>query len=170
MKKNRIILIAIILFALIVISAMAILNKKTDSPGKMETDNKNITSDLTGGEKSDAKIITFAVPDICKIDDDNLQHFNDELIKDGHDYLLKIKYLEYNEYVQLLEGELKTGDTDIAFLGLGDASGNNNIYTLINSGLILNLDEILSQESGAVLYNAFPQKLWESVKCDKHIY
>lgn len=153
--KNRNILIAIILFALIAVSATVILIKK---------------SDLTGKKEPDVKVITFAVPDICKIDDDNLQHFNDALIKDGHDYMLEIKYLKYDEYAELLEDELKTGDTDIAFLGLGDASGSNNIYTLINSGLILNLDEILSQEPGAVLYNAFPQNLWESVKCNKHIY
>lgn len=167
MKKNRNILIAIILLALIAISATVILIKKSDSISKKETDAK---IDSVARKESDAKIITFAVPDICKIDDDYLQHFNDELIKDGHDYMLKIKYLKYDEYAELLESELKTGDTDIAFLGLGDASGNNNIYTLINSGLILNLDEILSQELGAVLYNAFPQTLWESVKCNKHIY
>lgn len=167
MKKNRNILIAIILLALIVISATVFLIKKPDSTSKKETDAE---IDSVAGKESDAKIITFAVPDICKIDDDNLQHFNDELIKDGHNYMLKIKYLEYDEYAELLESELKNGDTDIAFLGLGDASGSNNIYTLINSGLILNLDEILSQESGTVLYNAFPQNLWESVKCNKHIY
>lgn len=170
MKKNRIILMAIILFALVGIVAMAIMNKKTDSPGKTETDNNNITSDLTGGEKADVKIITFTVPDICKIDDDNLQQFNDELNRDGHDYILKIKYLEYDEYATVLEDELKNGETDIAFLGLGDASGSNNVYTLMNSGLVYNLDEILLQESGAALYNAFPQNLWETVKCNGHIY
>lgn len=167
MKKNKKILIEIILSAVIVMSATVILINKSDLTGKKETE---ATIDSVVGKETDVKIITFAVPDICKIDDDKLQHFNDELIKDGHSYMLKIKYLEYDEYAGLLEDELKNGETDIAFLGLGDASGSNNIYTLINSGLILNLDEILSQESGAALYNAFPQNLWESVKCDKHIY
>lgn len=167
MKKNRNTLMALILLALIVVSATVILIKKSDLFSEKKTDAE---IDSVVGKILNAKIITFAVPDICKIDDDNLQHFNDALIKDGHDYILKIKYLEFDGYAELLEGELKTGDTDIAFLGLGDAGGSNNIYTLINSGLILNLDEILSQEPGAVIYNAFPQKLWESVKCNKHIY
>jgi multiple sugar transport system substrate-binding protein len=165
MKKNRIILIAIILLALIVISTTMILIKKSDLMKGTETTNNPVA-----GEESDVKIITFAVPNICKVDDDNLQQFNDELIKDGHKYRLEIEYLEYDEYAQLLKGELISGDIDVAFLGLGDASGSNEIYDLINSGLVFNLDEILSQERGEVLYNAFPKNLWESVKCNKHIY
>lgn len=165
--KNKNILIAIILLSLIVVSATVILIKKSDSISQRETE-PEIDSDA--GKETDVKVITFAVPDICRIEDQNLQRFNDALIKDGHDYMLEIKYLEYEGYADLLEDELKTGDTDIAFLGLGNAGGSNDIYTLINSGLVLNLDEILSQEQGAVLYNAFPQKLWESVKCNRHIY
>lgn len=167
MKKNRNIWLAISLLVLVAVFAMVILIKKGDSTNRKETAAK---IGPVAGKETDATIITFTVPDICKIDDDNLQHFNDDLIKDGHDYMLRIKYLEYDKYAELLEEELKTGDTDIAFLGLGDAGGTNNIYTLIHSGLLLNLDGILSQEPGAALYAAFPQNLWESVKCDRHIY
>lgn len=121
-------------------------------------------------EESNIKIITFAVPDICRIDDDKLQEFNDELVKDGHGYMLEIKYLAYEEYTEVLKSELKSGDIDIAFLGLGNSNGTNDIYEIINSGLVLELDGILSQEQGNMLYNAFPQNLWESVKCNRHIY
>lgn len=167
MKRNRIIMLAVVLVVLVAISATVIMIKKPDLTEKKENET-GVDSDV--GTKTDVKVITFAVPDICKIEEENLQYFNDALIKDGHDYRLEIKYLEYENYAALLEDELKSGDTDIAFLGLGDASGNNNIYTLINSELVLNLDEVLTQESGAALYNAFPQNLWESVKCNKHIY
>ena len=168
MKKNRIIMIPIILLALIVIIVMSILDKRTDSSDK--TDNKDITNNLTEAEKKNAKIITFAVPDDCKVDEDNLQKFNEALGRDGYNYILKLKYLEFDNYAAALESELKNKGVDIAFLGLNDEKGNNNVYDLINSGLVLNLDEILSQKPGAVLYNAFPQKLWESVKCNGHIY
>lgn len=163
MRKNRIILTAIIFLLMIAMPVMIILkNGKTSQ--KDTENNPNII------EESNIKIITFAVPDICRIDDDKLQEFNDELVKDGHGYMLEIKYLAYEEYTEVLKSELKSGDIDIAFLGLGNSNGTNDIYEIINSGLVLELDGILSQEQGNMLYNAFPQNLWESVKCNRHIY
>lgn len=163
MKKNRIISIAIIFFVMIAMSVIIILTN--DKESQKDTENNPVVI-----EESNIKIITFAVPDICRIDDDKLRKFNDELIKDGHNYKLEIKYLEYEEYSETLKSELKSGDIDIAFLGLGNSNGSNEIYEIINSGLVLNLDEILLKEQGSMLYNAFPQNLWESVKCNRHIY
>ena len=74
---------------------------------------------------------------------------------------MQINYLEYETYTERLKEALKNGDTDIAFLGLDKEGNRNSVYTLIHSGLLLNLDEILSQENGAALYQAFPQALWE---------
>lgn len=174
MKKNSIVLAAIIVLALIVMSAAVILTNKPDSSlttgTEADANMSETVDDPVTGEEPDAKIITFAVPGFCRIDDDNLQRFNDELIKDGHNYMLRIKRLEDDEYAVLVEGELKSGDTDIAFTGLGNGSGSNNIYNLLNSGNVLELDGILSQEQGKALYNAFPKNLWESVKCNEHIY
>lgn len=179
MKKNRIIFIAVILLLSIVISATVILIKKSDSTNTEGTKTDRVTEtdkdsktdrDSVAKGETDVKIITFAVPNVSRIDDDHLQQFNDALIKDGYNYVLEIKYLEDEAYAELLKDELNSGDTDIAFLGLGEEGGPNNIYDLIHSGLVFNLDEILSQERGKVLYDAFPKNLWESVKCDKHIY
>ena len=131
----------------------------------------NGTSALSqSGQKADNKItdITFAVPEFCMINQNNLKLFNEELQKDGHNYQLRLKCLQYDTYSQDLEKELKKGSADVAFLGLGDDS--NKIYSLINSGLVLNLDEALSTEKGKTVYNAFPESLWESVKCNGHIY
>ena len=119
---------------------------------------------------SDVMTITFVVPDICRIDDDHLKLFNDELVNDGFPYALDIKYIEYEKYAAGIEKELKTGNADVAFLGLGDADGNNNIYSLINSGSVCKLDEVLASEEGQMLYDAFPEALWEAVKCDHSIY
>lgn len=58
------------------------------------------------------------MPDICKIDKNNLKKFNDALAADGHDYELEIKTLSYDNYGQAVEGALENGKTDIAFLGL----------------------------------------------------
>lgn len=75
------------------------------------------------------------------------------------------------EYNDLIKSELEKNQTDIAFLGFGNSNlGGNNIYSLINSGLLLEIDEILAQESGEMLYNSFPENLWEAVKCNKHVY
>ncbi len=129
----------------------------------------------TAGEDADteeeaAEIITFTVPDICRIEENNLRHLNEALKEDGYSYRMQINYLEYETYTERLKEALKNGDTDIAFLGLDNEGNSNSVYTLIHSGLLLNLDEILSQENGAALYQAFPQALWEAVKCDRHIY
>ena len=117
---------------------------------------------------TDVTKITFAVPDFCNVDSNHLKLFNEELQKDGHKYQLEMKKLDSENYAASLENELKNGNIDVAFLGLGD--GSNNIIQLLNSGLFLNLDEILSSEKGKVLYNSFPKALWESVKCNGHFY
>ena len=158
MRKNKNIG-AILIMLTLVVSLFAGCNKREDNNSETEAE-----------KKTDVKTITFTVPDICRVDEDKLKSFNDELVKDGHDYKLEVKYLAYEEYTDLLEGELESGQTDVAFLGLGDAGGNNNVYSLINSGAVLNLDDILSEKQGAALYNAFPKNLWEAVKCNKHIY
>ena len=120
----------------------------------------------------DATVITFAVPSFCHVEDSNLRLFNEELIKDGYKYQLQIKCFEYdfenNKYFENVEKELKSGNAEVAFLGLGDE--DKNIYKLINSGAVLNLDEVLSSDEGKVLYKAFPAPLWEAVKCNGHIF
>ena len=65
-------------------------------------------------------------------------------MSDGYNYELNIKYLEYDEYSQKLESAFAAGETDVAFLGLGDENGNNPVYDLISSDLVLNLDDVLS--------------------------
>ena len=181
-SKKKGILIAIAVAVIVVIAVAAVcLNRKTDnagavSEGRIESADKTKKSDKADKEESestrnpDAQVITFAVPDICKIDKNNLKKFNDALAADGHDYELEIKTLSYDNYGQAVEGALENGKTDIAFLGFGDAAGNNPVYDLVRSDLVLNLDDILSGDKGKTLYEAFPKNLWEMVKCDKHIY
>ena len=120
----------------------------------------------------DVTTITFAVPDYCHVDDLYLKLFNKELINDGHKYQLKISSFEYdcedNKYFKNIENELSSGNVDVAFLGMGDE--DNNVYKLINSGAVLILDEIISSDKGKALYDAFPSALWETVRCNGHIY
>lgn len=181
-SKKKGILIAVAVAVIVVIAVAAVcLNRKTDnagavSEGRTESADKTKKSDKADKEESenkrnsDAHVITFAVPDICKIDKNNLKKFNDALAADGHDYELEIKTLSYDNYGQAVDGALENGKTDIAFLGFGDAAGNNPVYDLVRSDLVLNLDDILSGDKGKTLYEAFPKNLWEMVKCDKHIY
>ena len=181
-SKKKGILIAVAVAVIVVIAVAAVcLNRKTDnagavSEGRTESADKTKKSDKADKEESenkrnsDAQVITFAVPDICKIDKNNLKKFNDARAADGHDYELEIKTLSYDNYGQAVEGALENGKTDIAFLGFGDAAGNNPVYDLVRSDLVLNLDDILSGDKGKTLYEAFPKNLWEMVKCDKHIY
>ena len=112
--------------------------------------------------------ITFAVPDFCVINKNNVTLFNEELQKNGHKYQLELKYLSYETYSQDVKTELENGTVDVAFLGLSD--GDNCVYSLINSGAVINLDEALSSGKGKVVYDEFPRALWESVKCNGHIY
>ena len=136
-NKKKGILIAVAVAVIVVIAVAAVcLNRKTDnagavSEGRTESADKTKKSDKADKEESenkrnsDAQVITFAVPDICKIDKNNLKKFNDALAADGHDYELEIKTLSYDNYGQAVEGALENGKTDIAFLGFGDAAGNN---------------------------------------------
>ena len=120
----------------------------------------------------DVTTITFAVPVYCNVDSNRLKLFNNELLNDGHKYQLKINTFEYdfenNQYFIDIENELNSGNADVAFLGLGD--DDNNIYKLINSGAVMNLDEVISSDKGKALYEAFPAALWDAVKCNGHVY
>jgi len=120
----------------------------------------------------DVTEITFAVPNFCHIDIDRLKLFNEELLKDGHKYQLSIASFEYdfedNKYFENIEKELNKATVDVAFLGLGDEE--NNIFKLINSGAVMNLDEVISSDKGQALYEAFPAALWEAGKCNGHVY
>lgn len=165
-KNNKKILIAFIVVVIIAaVLLFALLNNSK------ENHNKETTEIIEHpAVPDDVVTITFAVPDICSLDEKKLSLFNDELLKDGLKYRLDVKYLEFENYTELLENEAKNGSIDVAFMGLGDVRGANNTYDLIRSGLFYNLDDILLSDTGKNLYNSFPENLWESVKCDKHIY
>ena len=143
-NKKKGVLIAVVVIALIVAAVAAVcINKKAGDSGKLKEGQTETTV-----KKSDTKVITFAVPDICRIDENNLKQFNAALMSDGYNYELNIKYLEYDEYSQKLESAFAAGETDVAFLGLGDENGNNPVYDLISSDLVLNLDDVLSKDQG----------------------
>ena len=162
MKKSIQRVICIVVIMAVELSAVA-CGKKTDNYVMEST-----TLNNQPVENANVTIITYTVPDFCRIDNNHLQLFNEELLADGYEYKLEIKYLKSNRYSENLENELNNGNTDVAFLGLDD--GSNNIYNLIDSGLILNLDDILTSDKGSVVYEAFPDALWESVKSNGHIY
>ncbi len=143
-NKKKGVLIAVVVIALIVAAVAAVcINKKAGDSGKLKEGQTETTV-----KKSDTKVITFAVPDICRIDENNVKQFNAALMSDGYNYELNIKYLEYDEYSQKLESAFAAGETDVAFLGLGDENGNNPVYDLISSDLVLNLDDVLSKDQG----------------------
>ena len=127
-NKKKGVLIAVVVIALIVAAVAAVcINKKAGDSGKLKEGQTETTV-----KKSDTKVITFAVPDICRIDENNLKQFNAALMSDGYNYELNIKYLEYDEYSQKLESAFAAGETDVAFLGLGDENGNNPVYDFIS--------------------------------------
>ena len=114
-NKKKGVLIAVAVAVIVVIAVAAVcLNRKTDnagavSEGRTESADKTKKSDKADKEESestgnsDAQVITFAVPDICKIDKNNLKKFNDALAADGHDYELEIKTLSYDHYQAIKE-------------------------------------------------------------------
>ena len=134
--------------------------------------NESWSTEATSPVDPDVTEIVFAVPNFCHVDIDHLKLFNEELLKDGHKYQLSIASFEYNFednlYFVNIENELNKASVDVAFLGLGD--DDNNIYKLINSGAVMNLDDVISSDKGKALYEAFPSALWEAGKCNGHIY
>ena len=125
------------------------------------------------GRKKDpvaVKTITFAVPSNCRIDEKNLELFNEALVEDGHHYKLEIKPIMVDEnYLTNLQRDMGRGQIDVATLGYSSIHGNE-YYDVVRSGLVMNLDEILSSGKGKVIYDAFPEKLWETAKCGDQIY
>ena len=120
-------------------------------------------------ENTDVTTITFAAygdSDMSRIDKNHLKLLNEELLKDGHKYQLKIKQIGYDVYEEEVENALRNGEVDVAFLGLDDY----NIHTFIDNGEIQILDDVLSSGNGKVLYEVFPEALWETAKCDGHFY
>lgn len=118
----------------------------------------------------DVTTITFAIEE-CYVDENNLKIFNEELLKDGYKYQLRVKYISgdvASDYRRNIETELKNGTSDVVFLGYDD--GSNSLIDLINSGLLLNLDDLISSDKGKALYEAFPKVWWEAVKVNGHTY
>ena len=90
-NKKKGVLIAVVVIALIVVAVAAVcINKKAGDSGKLKEGQTEATV-----KKSDTKVITFAVPDICRIDENNIKQFNAALMNDGYDYELNIKYLTF---------------------------------------------------------------------------
>ena len=141
------------------------------SCSKMDESLTTISTDQDGQtDDPDVTTITFAIEE-CYVDDNYLKLFNEELLKDGHKYQLKLKYFsdsEGNDYFKEIETELKNGSSDIAFLGYID--GSNGLVSLLNSGALLDLDDLISSEKGKTLYEAFPKAWWEAVKINGHTY
>ena len=165
-RKNILfILLGILVVAITLIVFINLKNKPGVGSGTTTTGPSLMSQAVTD---KDVTTITYAVPEFCVINYNNLKLFNETLQKDGHKYQLELKILPYETYSQDLENELKNGTVDVAFLGLGGA--NNNVYSLINSGLVLKLDDSLTSGKGKEVYDEFPQALWEAVKCDGHIY
>ena len=152
-----------IIMVLILVLSLVSCGRTDEGWTTIITDQSAVSTDVT--------TITFAVPDFCFIDDNNLRLFNEELLKDGYKYQLKLQHIVYDEtidYINDIEREFKNGTSDVAFLGLDD--GSNSLIDLFNSGLLLNLDEILSSDKGKTVYESFPKALWEAVKYNGQIY
>ena len=166
-NKRKIIMAGIFLLALAAAVIMVVLTNGRKKKG----------SGKNGPEidEADIKVIRFAIPsDLCKVQDEFLKYFNEALLKDGHPYRLELEELGQavasDVYRHELETQLKNGGVDVAFMGPGIGGGENWVYDMLRSGLVLNLEEILSGDKGKVIYEAFPKNLWESGKCDGHIY
>ena len=129
-------------------------------------------SEVQSTADPDVTTINFAVTYYCRIDDKNLNLFNEELKKDGHKYRLQLTQFdddaENGEYFKTIEKELRSGNIDVAFLGYDD--GSSEFINLFNSGALLDLDEIITTEKGKALYEAFPKVWWERVKFNGHTY
>ena len=153
MKKiNKNLIITVIGVAIIAIPILILSFIYSGVNRGKETSESSMPSDVA----DNVVTITYAVPDICRIDKNNLNLLNEEFKKDGLHYRLKIKYLDYEGYADSLANEAKNGNIDIAFTGFGDASGVNNTYKLLQSGLFYDLDYVLSGDTGKVLSNSFP--------------
>lgn len=164
-RKNILFLILGISVIAIALIVFLILRNKPDIGNG--TDAVSLQKNQTAANDG-ITTITYAIPDFCVINLNNVKFLNEELQKNGHDYQLELKYLPYDTYSQDVVSELENGTVDVAFLGLSD--GDNCVYSLINSGLVINLDEALSSGKGKVVYDEIPGALWESVKCNGHIY
>ena len=163
-RKNVLFLIlGISVIAIALIVFLVLRNKPDIGNGATAASQNNQTAAENG-----ITTITFAVPDFCVLNKNNVKLVNEELQKNGHKYQLELKYLSYETYSQDVKNELENGAADVAFLGLSE--GDNCVYSLINSGVVIKLDEALSSEKGKVVYDEFPGALWESVKCNGHIY
>lgn len=100
---------------------------------------------------------------------DNIVFLNEKLKKDGYGFTVSLTFVpgeEENYYSRMLE-LLESGDTDIAFLGLdGEQEAMGPSEKLIRSGALLPLDEYLQSDKGQKLYQAFYDKVWETVAID----
>ena len=154
--------------SIVLISTMAL---SFTSCGKTDEGWTTINTEQEGQTVDpDVTTITFAIEE-CFVDDNYLKLFNEELLKDGHKYQLKLKYFsdsEGNDYFKEIETELKNGTSDVAFLGYDD--GSNGLVSLLNSGVLLDLDDLISSDKGKTLYEAFPKAWWEAVKVNGHTY
>ena len=176
MKKNKIILAAGILLGLAIIAvAVVLILKKPGSDKKKTTDPTSTdipvaTPTPTEVVHEDAKTIRLTLPTFAQIDEWNRRKFNEALYQDGHKYRLEISYAQFVDYEDLIDDILEKGETDIASLGFYSSTNGNAQAELLKSGLLHDLDNLLSTERGKVLYDAFPKNLWETCRYNGKLY
>lgn len=118
--------------------------------------------------------LVWVTSESMDIDEQIQRELNQLLSKKGYDFSVKIvnagdygvTTFDGKSYSEYLDTREKNGEqTDIAFAGYNEYATRR-----IQSGYFMNLNEYLASEEGSVLYEYYPELMWDIAKAGDTIY
>lgn len=99
---------------------------------------------------------------------------NDILVERGYDFVIRYKEADAysDEFVSDMKAMKDSGDAMDLFNigGVYEGDSTNRYEECVSEGLLSPLDEYLQSEEGATLKEAFPDKVWETLRVNGSIY
>lgn len=111
------------------------------------------------------------------VDERIFTRFNQLLLERGYDFVVdfvtepSITELEYRKYQKKLRDYKEQGkQVDLIFTGWSMVEGAATYDSAVQDGLLEPLDDYFASEKGHVLYEAFPENIWEMMQRDGKVY
>ncbi|WP_249029601.1 type 2 periplasmic-binding domain-containing protein [Tannockella kyphosi] len=92
------------------------------------------------------------------------QEMMDDMLINGTEYYVLKE--DYSTTQSVLESQETVHLYQMGYFGFDDIEETN----LVDAGLVINLEEILETEQGQVIYDSYPELVWDSIKIDEEIY
>jgi putative aldouronate transport system substrate-binding protein len=116
-------------------------------------------------------VLTWVTNDVCDLSAQQILQINQRLLELDQDYFIDFQMLDSENYVTRVN-DLINSDTPPDLIGGGlQPDAKNGTYLGIENNWFLPLDDDLQNtQAGQTLWNAIPEKFWETMRFSGHYY